>query len=215
MGLPLSRKGMSNARSLSAIASKIIAHFNSNASVPTGAVFDWALNTAPAGYILCDGSLLGPATPYPALRNALIADGFPHGQDGSGNPRLPDARGRVTAGKDNMGGTAAGRLTAGGSGVNGAALGAAGGAETHTLSAAQMPVHNHGVNDPGHTHTFANGAAAYTNQTTQTWGGGPAGGITASTLNYSLTGISIQNAGSGAAHNNTQPTLVLNKIIKT
>ena len=28
------------------------------------------------------------------------------------------------------------------------------------------------------------------------------------------TGISIQNNGSGNAHNNAQPTIVLNKIIK-
>lgn len=28
-----------------------------------------------------------------------------------------------------------------------------------------------------------------------------------------LTGVSTQNNGSGAAHNNTQPTLVMNKII--
>jgi microcystin-dependent protein len=29
------------------------------------------------------------------------------------------------------------------------------------------------------------------------------------------TGISIQNAGSGGAHNNAQPTLIVNYIVKT
>ena len=29
------------------------------------------------------------------------------------------------------------------------------------------------------------------------------------------TGISIQNAGGGGAHNNTQPTLILNYVIAT
>lgn len=34
------------------------------------------------------------------------------------------------------------------------AVGTSGGAKTVTLSAAQMPVHNHGVNDPTHGHTL-------------------------------------------------------------
>jgi len=35
------------------------------------------------------------------------------------------------------------------------------------------------------------------------------------TVSGSSTGISIQNSGSGAAHNNMQPSLALNYIIKT
>ena len=35
------------------------------------------------------------------------------------------------------------------------------------------------------------------------------------TVNNSSTGISIQNSGSGSAHNNMQPSLALNYIIKT
>jgi microcystin-dependent protein len=53
-----------------------------------------------------------------------------------------------------MGGTAANRITAGGSGITGTALGAAGGAETHTLATSQIPVHTHAnvLSDPGHSH---------------------------------------------------------------
>jgi microcystin-dependent protein len=45
----------------------------------------------------------------------------------------------VLAGVDNMGGSAANRLTTGGSGIAGTTLGATGGAETETLTLAQLP----------------------------------------------------------------------------
>ncbi len=52
--------------------------------------------------------------------------------DGSTTFHLPDLRGRVAAGKDDMGGAAAGRLTNAGTGnpgINGAVLGAVGGTD--------------------------------------------------------------------------------------
>ena len=126
-------------------------------ALPTGAVLDWALNTAPSGFLLCDGSVLLSDTPHAALRTALIADGFPYGQDGGGNPNLPDARGRVIAGKDDMGGTVAGRLTSSESGIDGSTLGAYGGAQSVALDVNQMPSHDHGGNTGGdnqdHTHS--------------------------------------------------------------
>ena len=139
---------------------------------------------------------------------------------------LPDARGRAIIGKDDMGGSAASRMTTAGSGVDGVTLGASGGLQTHTLTTAQLAshthiqnAHTHSVNDPGHSHTI---------NTVQP------GGVSGSNMvadqfnppqsfstNAAVTGIAInsatatnQNAGSDAAHNNTQPSLVLNKIIK-
>jgi microcystin-dependent protein len=69
---------------------------------------------------------------------------------------LPDLRGRVIAGLDNMGSNigAAGRLNSGGMGVDALAPGSAGGAQLHTLTTSQMPVHNHGVTDPTHNHSI-------------------------------------------------------------
>jgi microcystin-dependent protein len=125
--------------------------------------------------------------------------------------RLPDLRGRVAAGKDDMGGTAAGRLTAAGSGVTGTALGAAGGAETHRLTGGQMPQHSHHITDPGHVHAVpTRGDLVNTGRAGAHAAGTGAPGQTQS----ATTGITIDNSGGSEAHNNTPPTIVVNYIIK-
>ena len=78
-----------------------------------------------------------------------------------------------------------------------------GGAKTVALATGEMPVHGHGVNDPGHTHNVeVGGASASTGIAT-----GNATSQEARVL-ANTTGISIQNAGSGQAHNNLQPYIV-------
>ena len=60
--------------------------------------------------------------------------------DGSTTFNLPDLRGRVLAGRDDMGGSAAGRLTSNWFGTSAAALGATGGSEKNALSSVnQLP----------------------------------------------------------------------------
>jgi microcystin-dependent protein len=127
---------------------------------------------------------------------------------------LPDCRGRALAGLDDMGNSAAGRLTVSYFGTSATVLGAAGGAESHTLTTAQMPVHSHGVTDPGHSH----GEGDAINQSSSAQSILPTGATLWAGANTSTasatTGISIQNAGSGAAHNNTQPTILMTIQIK-
>lgn len=136
---------------------------------------------------------------------------LPHGQgDGSTTFNVPDRRGRVLAARDNMGGTAANRLTlAQSQGILGTKLNATGGEEGHTSTTAETPSHNHGVSDPGHTHTTP---VTGTVGTASGGNGVPGSGSTAS--GSSTTGITITNTGGGGAHNNIQPTGIANFIIK-
>lgn len=159
--------------------------------VPSGSVMPYAGSSAPTDWLLCSGAAVSRTT-YAALF-AVIGTTYGSG-DGSTTFNLPDLRGRAVAGVDNMGGTAANRITSGGSGITGTTLGAAGGAETVTLSTSQIPSHNHTVQ--------------YANQAGSSVFGAPTGNNNAGTVNTGLT-------GGGAAHNNTQPTMILNYIIKT
>ena len=205
---------------------------------------------------------------------------FPFGAgNGSTTFNVPDLRGRVPAGRDGMGGSAASRLTSAGSGIDGANLGKTGGAETVTLSTSQIPAHNHTASsstsvsssttlstDGAHTHTAsgstsgslsvtltaltlkcstgvdngdfstpgnvaqgdtsttANRPGAFVSGTGTTSGSLTVSATTdsqgshthtATTTSTATTTTTVNNAGGGLAHNNAQPTAVINYIIKT
>lgn len=76
-------------------------------SIPTGTVLQTAVTAAPAGFLLCYGQAVSRTT-YADLFSA-IGTGYGAG-DGSTTFNVPDLRGRVVAGKDDMGGSAASRL---------------------------------------------------------------------------------------------------------
>src|SRR5690606_12877743 len=89
--------------------------------VPIGTVADFAGTSAPAGWLLCYGQAVSRTT-YAALF-AVLGTTYGAG-NGSSTFNLPDCRGRVVAGKDNMGGASANRLTGQSGGLNGDNLGA-------------------------------------------------------------------------------------------
>ena len=161
---------------------------------PTGAVLSFAGESAPTGWLLCYGQAISRTT-YAGLFTVL-AEVYGAG-DGSTTFNVPDLRGRTIAGQDDMGGASADRLTGAGGvgGIDGDVLGASGGTEAVTLTEAQMPAHTHDYTDPPSTGTAQNFAGI-----SVTGGAGT-----------SQTGIT----GSGSAHVNMQPTLILNYIIKT
>lgn len=74
----------------------------------TGTVLPFAGSTAPDGWLLCYGQAVSRTT-Y-AVLFAVIGTTYGIG-DGSTTFNVPDLRGRVAAGKDDMGGSAAGVIT--------------------------------------------------------------------------------------------------------
>src|SRR5262245_21930402 len=200
--------------------------------IPLGVALPYFGVTAPSSaFALPFGQAISRTT-YVNLFN-LIATTYGAG-DGSTTFNLPDLRGYLLAGKDDMGGVVASRITAGASGIDGTVLGAAGGAQTVTLITAQMPAHAHGVNDPTHSHNMSFSTGATTNGNISLFGfvdnvgaGANVGtsqvaatGISLNAaatgigINLAGTGISIQSAGGGGAHQNMPPTRICNFIMR-
>jgi microcystin-dependent protein len=191
-------------------------------ALPAGVMMPFTGTAAPAGWVLCSGCTIGNVTsgateradadcqelfaqlwtsytdttlPIETSTGTASTRGASASADWSANKRLtlPDMRGRVPVGLDNMGGTTASRITSGGSGITGTTLGAVGGSQTHGLSVSQLPAHTHGITvryattSADHAHAFVSGLSEAANTSD---------GI--STINM------VGATGDDTAHNNTQ-----------
>jgi microcystin-dependent protein len=183
--------------------------------VPLGGVLPYIGATAPnSNFVLPYGQAISRTT-YATLF-ALVSTTYGSG-DGSTTFNVPDLRGRVVAGQDDMGGSSADRLTNQTGGLDGDTLGATGGAETHTLSTAQIAAHTHTGStgsDGAHTHTV-------TARELSAYGTGGAigtrldsGSVTSSSNGAHTHTFTSDSTGGGGAHNNVQPTIVLNYILR-
>ena len=126
------------------VAAAIANAISTAGGLPIGMVTGFAGAIAPAGWLLCYGQAVSRAT-Y-ALLFAAIGTVYGAG-DGTTTFNLPDLRGRVLAGKDNMGGVSANRLTGYG-GFDGDTPGAVGGTESVVLTLANLASHTHTVSGP-------------------------------------------------------------------
>jgi len=153
-------------------------------SPPVGTVVDFAGPAAPAGWLMCDGTAVDRVT-YADLFN-IIGTTYGSG-NGTTTFNVPDTRGRCTIGQ----GT--------GSGLSGRALAQTLGAETHTLTQAELPDIDLTVSLSRDIADVAGDAFARSDSNETDW---------------TTTNITVPLGGSDDPHNNMQPSIVFNKIIR-
>jgi len=160
---------------------------------PVGVVLPYVSSTAPNGWLNCLGQELYRGD-YPALF-AVIGTTYGAG-NGTTTFNLPNLAGRVVVGQGS------------GSGLTSRSMGSTGGAETHTLTTAEMPSHSHTTNAVGGT------LGLMTADGSNTAGAGLDSSPVEPNLYASPAALTVDSAGTGGAHNNMQPFAVLNYIIK-
>lgn len=152
--------------------------------VPTGTVVQFAGDTAPNGWLICDGSAISREI-YANLFE-LIGSTF-GGGDGTTTFNIPNLKGKIPVG-----------LNSDDSDFN--ILGKAGGEKMHILTSDEMPSHNH--------RQTVTASRTGSGSTYVSWNANNLFGNTDTAARNTL------NTGGGKAHNNLQPYITLNYIIK-
>jgi len=203
------------------------------ATVPTGAVTMYGAAAAPTGWLLCDGSPVSRTT-YSALF-AVIGTTYGVG-NGTSTFNVPSLKGRVPVGLDSAQ-TEFDALGETGGAKTHTLTSSEMPSHTHTQDAHTHTQNAHTHIQDAHTHTQASHSHSYQRQSTTANNGdgveilnGDNAGTTGSATplinsttatNQNTTAVNQnatatnQNTGGGAAHNNLQPYLVFNFIIKT
>jgi microcystin-dependent protein len=182
---------------------------------PLGACVLWFDDTLPTDglWAWANGQVIANAnTSCPIL---LARWGSRFGGNGTTTMGVPDMREVVPIGKSTMGGTARRGLLSWLADAVVNTIGNVFGEGQHVLTVSEMPAHNHSANvsDPGHVHS----QSAFAQQLGGLTGAGNGwSNITPISTGSAQTGISvsINNNGSGAAHNTIQPSAVCNYIIR-
>jgi len=171
-------------------------YLNNYILVPYGTIIQFAGQSAPGGWVFCDGTSYNKVL-YANLFGAI--GNLYGGLAGDLSFNVPDFRGRVGVGAgDGPGPSLSNRI-----------LSQTGGEETHTLTVPEMPSHTHTHNAPGG--DYNNGLV--TLDGTGTPGSIDNGGHELKVANSPIA-LVINSTGGGGAHNNMQPFIVVNYLIK-
>lgn len=146
-----------------------------------------------SGWLPCDGRTMLIAENQ-ALFSLL---GAVYGGDGTTTFCLPDLRGRVLLG------------------MQGLMPGQSGGAETVTLTQAQMPEHDHVMAASGGTGTALSANLGYPAAAAPDPSGATPQLYAAGSPATALAAGSVSSSGGGGPHNNIQPSIVLQYCIAT
>jgi len=163
-----------------------------NQQEPTGSIQPWGgpVASIPSGFLLCNDQAVSRIT----FANLFDVIGTFYGiGDGSSTFNVPDLRAKFPRGA-----------------ANAADPGSEGGEDTHALTEGELATHSHGVTDAGHVHTIpASGSAGSVDIALNSAASG--------TVNTSsvTTGVTIDNTGSGTAHENRPVFQEVLYIIKT
>ena len=165
---------------------------------PPGVICPFAGTGAPSGWLLCDGREVSRSV-YLDLFNTI---GTIYGVgNGVSSFNIPNLKGRIPAGFD-------------ATQTYYDSFGKTGGYNTHTLTIPEMPTHNHGITDPGHSHSYFNQPNTVNPAVSLTTTDVADNVNVNQTTGVSTTGITINNTGNSQPHNNLQPYLVIQYIIK-
>lgn len=158
-----------------------------------GEIMPFAGNFAPTGWLACQGQLLSIAQ-YDALFSLI---GTTYGGNGTTNFALPDLRGRVPIHSGQ------------GPGLPNYVVGQTAGAESATVSVAQLPAHSHAAATAGAGNApVPTGGVPAPSRAADPSYGPPAGGAT-----MPAGAVSASGAASPQSHENTQPFLAINFCI--
>lgn len=156
-------------------------------ALPVGAVIPWPGEEIPIGWMICDGMavLRADHSELFAILGIIYGAG-----DGVTTFNLPDLRGRVVVGMDNMGGSVANVIA----GPWARQIGGIYGEENHALTIPEMPSHTHGYSETP-------------------WTGSRYDGHSSPLMTGQVASITSATGGN-QAHNNIQPSIAMNWIIK-
>jgi microcystin-dependent protein len=182
--------------------------FGNPYNIPLGGALPYFGTTAPnSSFVFPYGQAISRTT-YSTLFT-LFSTTYGVG-DGSTTFNIPDIRGRVIAGKDDMGGSSANRLTDADDGLNGDTLGDTGGGETQALVTANQPAYT-----PTGTVPVTNGTLLVKT------GGAVVGTVVGSDMIWGTSIVNVTAAFEGVAQGGTstafgivQPTIIGNYILR-